>query len=95
MQKMQETGVQSLGLEDPLESRILDWLIISYSSQYSCLENHMDRGAWEATVYRVAESNMLSSYAHTHTHARARTHTLLTIVTMLYLRSPRLSWWLK
>ena len=25
--------------------------------QYSCLENPMDRGAWRATVYSVAESN--------------------------------------
>ena len=24
--------------------------------QYSCLENPMDRGAWWATVYRVANS---------------------------------------
>ena len=24
--------------------------------QYSCLENSMDRGAWQATVHRVAES---------------------------------------
>ena len=24
--------------------------------QYSCLENLMDRGAWQATVHRVAES---------------------------------------
>ena len=24
--------------------------------QYSCLENHMDRGTWLATVYRVAKS---------------------------------------
>ena len=24
--------------------------------QYSCLENHMDRGAWWATVHGVAES---------------------------------------
>ena len=23
--------------------------------QYSCLENSLDRGAWEATVHRVAE----------------------------------------
>ena len=27
------------------------------SLQYSCLENPMDRGVWQATVYRVAESN--------------------------------------
>ena len=25
--------------------------------QYSCLENHMDRGAWWATVRGVAESD--------------------------------------
>ena len=24
--------------------------------QYSCLENPMDKGAWEATVHRVAKS---------------------------------------
>ena len=24
--------------------------------QYSCLENPMDRGAWQATFHRVAES---------------------------------------
>ena len=25
-------------------------------SQYSCLENPMDRGAWQATVHRVTKS---------------------------------------
>ena len=25
---------------------------------YSCLENLMDRGAWRATVHRIAESDM-------------------------------------
>ena len=25
--------------------------------QYSCLENPMDRGAWQATVHRVTESH--------------------------------------
>ena len=24
--------------------------------QYSCLENHMDRGAWQATVYGITKS---------------------------------------
>ena len=28
--------------------------------QYSCLENPMDRGAWQATVHRVAKSQTLS-----------------------------------
>ena len=32
--------------------------------QYSCLENSMDRGAWQATVHRVAESDM-PEYTHT------------------------------
>ena len=50
MQEMQETQFQSLGREDPLEdgmaihSSILAWRI------------PMDRGAWWATVQRVAKS---------------------------------------
>jgi len=27
-----------------------------YSAKYSCLENRMDRGAWQATVHGVTES---------------------------------------
>ena len=27
--------------------------------QYSCLENSTDRGAWQATVYEVAESDLI------------------------------------
>ena len=47
---MQETQVRSLGWEDPLEegmatySSILAWRI------------PMDRGAWQATVHGVAQS---------------------------------------
>ena len=40
--------------------------------QYSCLVNPMDRGAWRATVLRVAKSGTwlkrLSRRTHTHTH---------------------------
>ena len=33
--------------------------------QYSCLENPMDRGAWQATVHGVAKSwTRLSTHAH-------------------------------
>ena len=31
--------------------------------QYSCLENPMDRGAWQATVHGVTKSDM-TDYAH-------------------------------
>ena len=52
----QETQVQSLGQEDPLEK---EW-------QYSCLENPMDRGAWQATVHGVAKSwTRLSDFTFT------------------------------
>ena len=40
--------------------------------QYSCLENPMERGVWQATVLGVAKSwTQLSDHTHTHTH----THT--------------------
>ena len=53
---MQESWVQSLGGEDPLEegmtthSNILAWRIC------------MDRGAWQATVHAVAKSQTQLSY---------------------------------
>ena len=33
-----------------------------YSHQYSCLENPVDRGAWQATVHGVAESDMTEGF---------------------------------
>ena len=39
--------------------------------QYSCLENSMDRWAWQATVHGVTKSWIWLSNSHTHTH----THT--------------------
>ena len=48
---MQETQVPSLGQEDRLPGEGNGNLL-----QYSCLENPMDRGAWQATVHRVAKS---------------------------------------
>ena len=40
--------------------------------QYPCLENSMDRGAWQGTVLGVAKNQTrLSACTHTHTH----THT--------------------
>ena len=45
---MQETWVQSMDWEDPLEKEM---------ATHSWLENPMDRGAWWATVHGVTESN--------------------------------------
>ena len=41
--------------------------------QYSCLENPMARGAWQATVHGVAKRKTQLNDSHTHTH----THTEL------------------
>ena len=42
--------------------------------QYSCLDNSLDRGAWWATVYGIAESNMTERLTHTHTHTQTYAH---------------------
>ena len=36
--------------------------------QYSCLGNHMDRGAWQASVHGVTESDMTEGLS-THMHS--------------------------
>ena len=56
---MQETWVQSLGWEDPLEEGMA-------TLQYSCLENPMDRGAWRARVvaYQAPRSMGLQRIGH-------------------------------
>ena len=52
---MQKTHVQSLSWEDPLEKEM--------AIQYSCLENSMDRGAWQAAVHGLTKSwTQLSDY---------------------------------
>ena len=56
---MQETQIQSLGWEAPLEKRNGNPL------QYSCLEKSMDRGAWPATVHGVSKSQTRLSELHT------------------------------
>ena len=38
--------------------------------QYSCLENSMDRGAWQATVHGVAKSQTRLSDQHAHTQRK-------------------------
>ena len=47
--------------------RICVMTMVPLPLQYSCLENPMDRGAWQAVVHRVAESdtNQVSEYTCT------------------------------
>ena len=47
---MQQTWVQSLTQEGPLEEEM------TAHSSISCLRNPMDRGAWHATVHEVTKS---------------------------------------
>ena len=49
MQVTQEIKVQSLGWQDPREGS-------NNPTQYSCLENSVDRGTWRATVHGVSKS---------------------------------------
>ena len=46
---MQETRVQSLGQEDPLEKEM--------TIQYTSLGKPMDREAWQATVHRAEKES--------------------------------------
>ena len=60
--EVHETQVQFLRGEDPLEKG-------SNPFQYSCLENFMERRAWQATVHRVTDTTEeLTPHTHTHTH---------------------------
>ena len=54
---MQETWVQYLGWEEPLEKGIA-------TLQYSCLKNSMGRGAWQAIVHEVTKSQAQLSDFH-------------------------------
>ena len=62
MQDAQETQVQSLGWEDPLEEGM--------ATHSSILASRipMDRGAWWATVLRVVQSQTRLKQLSTHVH---------------------------
>ena len=65
MQEPQEMWVRSLGREDPQVGKI-PWQRNGNPLQYSCLKNPMDRGAWQATVQGVAESDRTEVTVRTH-----------------------------
>ena len=60
MQETSEMSVRSLSREDPLKEGM--------TLQYSCVENPMNRGAWQAAVHGVSKSEtllkQLSTYGH-------------------------------
>ena len=58
-------GFSFLGREDPLEKEM------AMHSQYSCLENPMDRGAWWATVHGVTKSQTRRSMHAWHGQVRS------------------------
>ena len=51
--------------------------------QYSCLENPMDRGAWQATVHGVTQSWTPLKQLNMHTHTRMGVHTHTNICTFI------------
>ena len=59
---MQEIWVQSLGWEDFSGEGSGNLL------QYSCLENSMDRGVWQATYSSCGRKESDTTESHTHTH---------------------------
>ena len=46
--------------------RKIPWRRAWQPLQYFCLENSMDRGAWQATVYGIAKSQTQLSDEHFH-----------------------------
>ena len=65
---MQETWVQSVGWEDPLEKGV------AIHSSILAWKNPMDRGVWCATVHGVAELDM-TELTHTYTTDQVHVYT--------------------
>ena len=58
--------------------------------QYSCLENPMDRGAWRATVHRVAKSQAQLRRLSTLVHNEKGSLVLCRVLSRALAMSP---WW--
>ena len=77
MQETQETQVQSLSREDPLEKKNGNLF------QYSCLENSMNRRAWQATVHGV--QSVRHDWACMHIADSTKKQMLITYNFIVYL----------
>ena len=73
-QRVGHDAVRSLGSEDPLGEDM------ATHSSILCLKNSMDRGAWQAAVHSIAQSDMTKAtehtayFIHTHTHTHTPDH---------------------
>ena len=62
-----------LSLADAIHPEVTPWILLgldpgSKPLEYSCLENFMDRGTWQAIVQWVAKSLTRLSNSHLHFH---------------------------
>ena len=55
--------------------------------QYSCLENSIDRGVWQAAVHGVAKSWTWLECTHTHTHTHTHSKQRLSIFTRKWVNT--------
>ena len=73
-------SLQYSGLENSMDCIAMesqrvghDWATFTF--QYSCLENPMHRGPWQARVHEVAKKSATTEWLNTHTHTHTHTHT--------------------